>query len=160
MNESAGDIPKSDIEVLSQLVDDEEGLYRLRGGCRIYYLKIGGDVFDEDTMCRPYLLIPKLPALPNNDTWTQMTIYRDSENSKLRSSILSDPLVGAGRAVWHPHMVDILSLETLEHYRSDVHEAVYKNDVQRSRPMIAKFACFEWQIDFVVRETDACYELT
>lgn len=51
------------VEILSQEISDEEGLYRVRAGQRVYYLTIPTEVFDEDTMCRPYLLIPQLPSL-------------------------------------------------------------------------------------------------
>ncbi|KAI0542538.1 hypothetical protein GGR58DRAFT_452693 [Xylaria digitata] len=51
------------IEVLSQEISDEEGMYRIRSRQHVYYLTISTDVFDEDTMCRPYLLLPQLPSL-------------------------------------------------------------------------------------------------
>ena len=44
---------KTNIEVLSQAIDDEEGLYRLKIGQKVHYLTISTDVFDDDTMCRP-----------------------------------------------------------------------------------------------------------
>ena len=55
-------VSKSDIEVLNQLIDNEEGAYRIRAGCRVQYLYIPTNVLDDLTMCRPRLLIPKLPT--------------------------------------------------------------------------------------------------
>lgn len=56
-------VHRSDLEVLSQLIDDDVGSYRIRAGRTVHYLTIAADVFDEDTMCRPYLLILKLPRI-------------------------------------------------------------------------------------------------
>ncbi|KAI0452350.1 hypothetical protein F5B21DRAFT_516118 [Xylaria acuta] len=49
-------LPKSDIEIISPCIDDENGYYRLRVGRRVQYLAISSDVFDDDTTRRPYLL--------------------------------------------------------------------------------------------------------
>jgi hypothetical protein len=83
-------VPKSDIEILSQHIDDETGYYRLRLGRRVHYVTIPCGVFDDDTMCRPYLLIPRLPELPDSP-WTTMTISR-GEDGSLTSTISMDPL--------------------------------------------------------------------
>ncbi|KAH9214491.1 hypothetical protein DL95DRAFT_389461, partial [Leptodontidium sp. 2 PMI_412] len=57
-------VPISQIEILNQLIDDEQGIYRVRAGHRVHYVTIPTSTFDEDTMCRPYLLIPQLPVFP------------------------------------------------------------------------------------------------
>jgi hypothetical protein len=60
-------VPKSKIEILSQRIADEEGSYRAQAGTRVHHLIIPTNVFDDNTMCRPYLLIPKYSGVPNND---------------------------------------------------------------------------------------------
>ena len=55
------------ISILNQLIGDDEGDYRIRVGRHVGYLTINTDVFDDITMCRPYLLIPKLPPLQRVD---------------------------------------------------------------------------------------------
>ncbi|KAM5345887.1 hypothetical protein ACJ41O_011748 [Fusarium nematophilum] len=137
--------PKPDIEVLSQLIDDEDGHYRLRVGRRVHYLTIPTDVFDDDTMCRPYLLIPKLPALPDSP-WTTMRISRD-ENGSLTSTISNDPLREI-QTTWHETRIDILSLQKTRRFRSGVHEVQCNGS-----PAIAKIACFEWDVRRIERET-------
>jgi len=67
----------STISILNQIINDEEGAYRVRVGDKVGYLTISTDVFDEDTVCRPYLLIPKLPEFPK-DEWTRIKIVRPS----------------------------------------------------------------------------------
>lgn len=98
----------SAISILKQIIDDEEGAYRIRFSERAGYLTISTDVFDEDTMCRPHLLIPKLPALPN-DGWTRIKIVRPSVDAPLEVIATNHPLPEV-ETVWHPKRVDVLSL--------------------------------------------------
>ena len=83
-------ICESDLEVLSQEIDDETGSYRIRGGQMVYYLTIATDIFDEDKMCRPHLVVPKLSDFPNGE-WTRMEVYCEADGS-LRSRISREPL--------------------------------------------------------------------
>ncbi|KAL2753671.1 hypothetical protein ACRALDRAFT_2060808 [Sodiomyces alcalophilus JCM 7366] len=138
-------LSKSDMEILSQYIDDEHGCYRLRAGPRVYYLTISTDVFDDDTMCRPYLLIPRLPDLPNTP-WTTMAISRDQDGS-LASIISTDPLPEI-RTTWHERRIDVLSLTRTRRIRSGVHEVQYDG-----APAIAKMACFQWEIPRIEHET-------
>ncbi|KAJ9142580.1 Lipopolysaccharide kinase (Kdo/WaaP) family protein [Coniochaeta hoffmannii] len=138
-------LPKSDIEILSQYIDDEAGYYRLRLGRRVHYVTIPSGVFDDDTMCRPYLLIPRLPDLPNSP-WTTITISRD-ENGSLTSTISMDPLPEI-QTTWHELRVDVLSLERTRRFRSGVYEVQYNG-----APAIAKIACFKWDMARIERET-------
>lgn len=138
-------LPKPDIEVLSQLIDDENGSYRLRVERRVHYLTISSGIFDEDTMCRPYLLIPRLPDLPVSP-WTTMTISR-AEDGSLISTISTDPLPEI-KQTWHDVRIDVLSLERTTRFNSGVHEVQYDG-----APAIAKIACFEWDIARIERET-------
>ncbi|OTA78342.1 hypothetical protein M434DRAFT_402234 [Hypoxylon sp. CO27-5] len=136
---------KPDIEILSQCINDENGYYRLRVDSTVHYLIIPSGVFDEDTMCRPYLLIPRLPDFPDSP-WTTMTLSR-GEDGSLTSTISTDPLPEIQTA-WHPQRVDVLSLKRTRRFRSGVHEVQYDGGVA-----IAKIACFNWDIARVERET-------
>lgn len=122
----------------------DDGHYRLRTGRGVRYLRIPIGTFDDDTMCRPYLLITRLPELPDSP-WTVMTISQD-ENGSLTSVISMDPLPEI-RTEWHEQHVDVLTLKSTRRFRSGVHEARY-NDV----PTIAKIACFEWEMRRIERE--------
>ncbi|KAF5243797.1 hypothetical protein FANTH_7991 [Fusarium anthophilum] len=88
-------VPKSDIEVLNQEIDEDEGQSRIRAGNRVHYVTIPGHaspnrIFDEDTLCRPYLLVPKLPPFPDVD-WTKMSLSLGPDGS-VQSDILFEPL--------------------------------------------------------------------
>ena len=142
-----GTISKSDIEVLSQLIDDDTGTYRIRAAQRVYYLIIATNVFDDDTMCRPYLLIPALPDLPTGD-WIKGEVYRQADRSL--ASRISWAVLPATKSIWHATLVDVLSLVETKRHRSGVHEVLYQG-----RPAVAKIACFEWDIPRIERETCA-----
>ncbi|KAI9663863.1 MAG: hypothetical protein M1821_007353 [Bathelium mastoideum] len=138
-------VPKSEVEVLSQEIDDEDGFYQVRAGRKVHYLHIPAHIFDEDTMCRPYLLIPKLPDFPDTD-WTTMHIYRGASGS-LEFAISFDPLPTV-QTTWHPRRIGVLSLKQTKRHRSNVHEVLYEN-----RPAVAKIARFEWEIPRMETET-------
>lgn len=140
-----------DLEVLSQLIDDEAGDYRVRAGDRVNYIHILGDVFDEDTMCRPHLLLPALPKLPPG-VWTQMTIERDRDGS-LSQTISWDDLP-AVTYIWHSTFVDVLSLKEQKWLRSGVKEVLWG-----TKTAISKIACFGWQIPNMNNETSVYHAL-
>jgi hypothetical protein len=96
------------ISILNQLIDDTDGDYRVRFGDRVGYLTILTNVFDEDTTCRPYLLTPQLPRLPE-DSWTRMKITRSSADAPLHITTTNDPLPEV-EIVWHPQKIDVLAL--------------------------------------------------
>ena len=144
-------VPKEDIEVLSQLINDDEGVYRVRAGNRVHYLTIPTNVFDDDTMCRPYLLIPKLPNFPDSN-WTTMHISRQGDDNRavIQSTIAHDPLP-AIPTTWHPEHIDVLTLKQTERYRSNVHEVLPRGG---DSPAVSEIACFEWDIPRIHNETN------
>ncbi|KAH8179051.1 alpha-galactosidase A [Sarocladium implicatum] len=135
-----------DIEVLSQYIDNEDANYRLRVGEEVRYLQIPVDgVFDDDILCRPYLLIPQLPDLPDSP-WTVMSITRNNRG-QTTFTVSTEPLPEI-QTIWHDRRVDVLSLKRTRRFRSGVHEVQYNG-----APAIAKIACFEWEIPRLERET-------
>lgn len=112
-------VPKSEIEVLSQEISDEFGFYRIRAGQRVHYVTITASVFDDDTMCRPNLLIPQLPDFPDKK-WTKMEVMRKPDGS-LVSEISYGPLPSA-HTKWYSKIVDVVSLEKVKQQWSSVHE--------------------------------------
>ncbi|KAJ4328632.1 hypothetical protein N0V84_000991 [Fusarium piperis] len=150
--DTRGVVPNDSIEVLSQEIYDEEGMYRVRLGQRVYYLTIPTNVFDEDTMCRPYLLVPQLPSL-SDIPWSKITLTRNGDGS-LAVTASHDPLQGV-TFTWHEKRIDVLSLPQTKRLRSGVFETLYEG-----RAAVAKIACFEWQIPRLTRETWAYCVLT
>lgn len=136
-------VPK--IKIVNQLIGDERGVYRIQHGDRVGYITISTDVFDEDTMCRPYLLIPQLPELPAT-AWTRMTIS-PSKSSKYDVTVSYDPLPEI-ETPWHSRRVDILSLSFQVRHKSAVHEVPFEDCTA-----IVKYAPFDWEIRRLRRET-------
>ncbi|KAI7219930.1 hypothetical protein KC333_g2662 [Hortaea werneckii] len=136
-------VPK--IEIVNQLINDESGVYRVQHGDRVGYITISTDVFDEDTMCRPYFQIPQLPELPAT-AWTRMTIS-PSRSSKYDITV-SNNLLPEIETLWHPRCVDILSLSFQVRHKSAVHEVPFENTTA-----IVKYAPFDWEIRRLKRET-------
>ena len=141
--------PKSKMEVLSQEIGDNVGYYRVRAGNRVHRLTINCDVYDEDTMCRPYLLIQRLPDFPDA-AWTKMHIFREvaGDPSSPISNTISWEMPPAIEPTWHPEYIDVLSLRRTERYGPNVHEVVFNG-----RPAISKIACWEWEISRLENET-------
>jgi hypothetical protein len=107
-------VPKSNILVLNQEIDDEKGFYRVQAGRRIHYLVIFAGVFDDTTMYRPYLLVPCLPELPDYE-WTTMEIsYR--EGGFVETKISSEPLPAIDKnAIWHTNKIEVLDIKRKEY---------------------------------------------
>ena len=143
-------VPKSTIEILSQEIDDEFGLYRVRAGDRVHYLNIPTNFFDEDTMSRPYLLIPKLPDFPDRN-WSEMRIDRGSDGS-LDSKISYDELPSV-KITFHPQRINVLSLHKTKRLGPRVSEVLYNG-----HPAVAKIACFDREIPRLEVES-AVYEV-
>lgn len=147
-DDSSGMVPKSDIEVLSQEIGDEHGPYRIRAGHRVHYLTIFVQptaVFNELTLCRPYLLIPELPPFPSTD-WTLMTIRRGLDG-KLQSFISFEPLDQV-ESSWHQRSVDVLSLKRLRYHKQRVHEVQFEGQAA-----ISKIAILQWWMPQLEHET-------
>ena len=138
----------SSISVLNQHIDDEEGVYRIQYDDIVHYVTISTDVFDEDTMCRPYLLIPKLRELPEqNHVWTRMHVSKNATGS-LKISTTTDALPAIRNPLVGIELVDVFSLKAVKRHCSSVHEVFY-NEL----PAIAKIASFDWDFHRLENET-------
>jgi hypothetical protein len=136
------------VTILNQEIDNERGIYRIQHGSKVVYLTIMADVYDEDTMCRPYLLLPKLPALPQED-WTRMHISKDSSEQgtdAFNVVVTNDALPGVD-TIWHSRCIEVLTLVPIESHRSSVYEVMYDGT-----PAFCKIATFDWQIPRMERE--------
>ena len=131
-----GFVSKSKLEILDQEISNERGVYRVRAGDRVHYLTIPTTIFDEDTMGKPFLLIPQRPDFPDTD-WTRVTISRDSDGA-LTHAISYDPLPQL-KFRFHENLVDILSIPVITRLRCGVHQVLYQDC-----PAIAKYSCFDW----------------
>ncbi|CVL10493.1 uncharacterized protein FPRN_12913 [Fusarium proliferatum] len=150
-------VSKSDIEVLNQEIDEDEGQYRIRAGNRIHYVTIPGyaspkRVFNEDTLCRPYLLVPELPPFPDTD-WTKMRLSLGADGS-VQSDTSFEPLDEV-ESTWHPQHIDVLSLKRIKYHKQRVREVEYQGQAA-----ISKIAVLQWLIPQLEHETRVYESLT
>ncbi|KAF5705875.1 hypothetical protein FMUND_11851 [Fusarium mundagurra] len=150
-------VPKSDIKVLNQEIDEDEGQYRIRAGNRVHYVTIPGyaspnRIFDETTLCRPYLLVPELPPFPDED-WTRMRLSLGPDGS-VRSDISFEPLDEV-ECTWHPQRIDVLSLKRIKYHKQRVREVEYQG-----KTAISKVAVLQWLVPQVEHETRMYEALT
>ncbi|EWG51022.1 hypothetical protein FVEG_10133, partial [Fusarium verticillioides 7600] len=150
-------VPKSDIEILNQEIDENEGQYRIRAGNRVHYVTIPGyaspnRIFDEDTLCRPYLLVPKLPPFPDGD-WTKMRLSLGLDGS-VQPDISFEPLDEV-EFTWHPQHIDVLSLKRIKYHKQRVREVEYEG-----KPAISKIAVLQWLVPQVEHEARMYEALT
>ncbi|KAF9771235.1 hypothetical protein IL306_011153 [Fusarium sp. DS 682] len=143
-------VPKSEIEVLNQEIDDDEALYRIRAGDRVHYVTIPGHdshdrLFNQDTLCRPYLLLPEFPPFPDTD-WTKMRLYRGTDGS-VQPDISFEPLDEI-ECTWHPRSIDILSLKRIKYHKQRIREVEFEG-----RTAISKIAVLQWLMPQVEHET-------
>ncbi|KAF5601682.1 uncharacterized protein FSUBG_8047 [Fusarium subglutinans] len=143
-------VPQSDIEILNQEIDEDEGQYRIRAGNRVHYVTIPGHaspnpIFDEDTLCRPYLLVPKLPPFPDED-WTKMSLSLGPDGS-VQSDISFEPLDEV-KSTWHPQHIDVLLLKRIKYHKQRVREVEYQGKIA-----ISKIAVLQWLVPQIEHET-------
>lgn len=137
--------PRSELKILSQETSVEMGYRRVQAGNRIHYLTINCDVYDESTMSRPYLLIPRLPEFPDTG-WTAMHVSRGLYGSPV--STISYESLPSIESTWHPEYIDILSLHRTKRYTANFHQVLFNGC-----PAISKIACWEWEIPRLENET-------
>lgn len=137
--------PKPEFKILTQEISAEIGYYRIQAENRVHYLSINCDVYDESTMSRPYLLIPRLPEFPDTE-WTTMHVSRGLYGTPM-STISYEPLPSI-ESTWHPEYIDVLSLHQTKRYTANVHRVLFNG-----RPAMSKIACWEWEIPRLENET-------
>ena len=149
-----GEAMGSKMTVLNQEIDrgTEPSYYRmLVDGKDNKYSTIDAGTYDCDTLCFPPDLLENLPNFPPGD-WNSGRIGRDDRCTMpvivktLRAELPSI------RPLWHPHGYDYLSFTMVERLTSNVSIA---SAPAFKKPMIIKYARFEWEIGYYARETGA-----
>jgi hypothetical protein len=82
-------------------------MYHIRTGKWVYYLTISTNMFDEETMCHPYLLNPQLLVF-QDIPWSKINPSRNRDGS-LDITASHEPLQEI-TFTWHEKRIDALSL--------------------------------------------------
>lgn len=115
-------------------------------GQYIRYIHIDPDVYGQDVVEFPPLLLERLPPLPSHLNWNITHITR-SPTGEINASSRREESREVTR-LWHPKLVDILSLKMINQRTTRVSEVVYE-----SSAAIAKIAGFDWEIKYAEDET-------
>lgn len=139
---------KPELEVLSQQIGDDDARYRIRAGSWVYYFIIPEPptrLFDQDTLCQPPLLLPKLPTLPDGD-WIEMTLTAGPDGQII--SRVSYEALDEITACWHPRRIDVLSVKRTARYNPRTSLVDFEGE-----QVVCKLAPFPWEIPYLQRET-------
>jgi hypothetical protein len=132
-------------EVLSMEADEStESVYRILIGGQVKYIRVDPGTYDIDTLSFPPHFLDQLPELPVGG-WTHARIFKSSSNISFELS--SRPLAGV-RSRWHPNIIDILSLPSLDLLDIRVQLVTFGSTVA-----VAKIARFELEIPSTDNET-------
>ncbi|KAH2761566.1 hypothetical protein KXW10_000388 [Aspergillus fumigatus] len=144
---------KPKVEVLQAEVDEnDQSFFRLRvDGRAIKYLTVEPGLYNAEDMCFGPSLLSILPSFPPGD-WNDGLVARDTNSGQpffARASRTQFPSV---RHRWHGIYVDYLDIVVGEKLRTGVYEVTCP---RFDTVVVAKFARFEWEIQYLENETVA-----
>ncbi|KAB8200108.1 hypothetical protein BDV34DRAFT_232433 [Aspergillus parasiticus] len=141
------------IQLLQAEVDerDQSFLRLLIDGQTIKYITVEPGIYSADDLCFGPTLKTLLPELPAGD-WNNGVVDRDPKTS-LPSFVHADrtmfPYV---RNTWHDVFVDYMDITIGRRVRTGIYEI---RSPMFHTPVIAKFARFAWEIQYLEDETTA-----
>ncbi|KAL4778619.1 hypothetical protein BJX76DRAFT_362564 [Aspergillus varians] len=146
-------IKNPNVEILQAEVDEnDQSFFRLQvDGRTIKYLTIGPDLYNAEDMCFGPSLIPLLPDFPPGD-WNDGLVARDPNNSKPFFARASQTQFPSATHQWHGVSIDYLDIVVGKKLRTGVYEV---SCPRFDTIVVAKFARFEWAIQYLDNETIA-----
>jgi predicted Ser/Thr protein kinase len=144
---------KAKIELLQAEVDEnDQSFFRLLvDGQAIKYITIEPGIYSTEDMCFGPSLVSLLPDLPPGN-WNDGLIARDGENGQPRFTRITRTAFASVRNTWHPTSVDYLDLAIGRKLRTGVYEV---SCPLFTHVVVAKFARFEWEVQYMENETTA-----
>ncbi|KAJ5731357.1 uncharacterized protein N7483_005865 [Penicillium malachiteum] len=144
------------IELLQAEVDcdgDDQSFFRLLIEDRyIKYLTIDTGIYSTDDMCFGPSLASLLPVLPPGD-WNDGLVSKNKEGQPYFASMKMTQFPGIPN-IWHKNFIDYSELSIGEKLRTGIYEVEYKSQIP-NRTIVAKFARFPWEIQYLENETKA-----
>jgi len=138
---------------LNQEIDcegDTPSYYRMLVNKKDFkYITIEPKIYEVDDMCFPPILLSKLPPFPAGN-WNYGRISQAAENTTTFFAETSRKDFPSITPLWHAKSYDYLSFNIGERLKSNVYVA---SSPQFEKPIIAKFARFEWEIGYYIAET-------
>lgn len=141
------------VEILNQEIDCEDSTlsyYRMLVNKKHFkYITIEPKIYEIDDLCFPPILLSKLPQFPAGD-WNYGRISKAAETKTPFFAETCRKDYPSITSPWHAKFYDYLSFKIGERLRANVYVA---SASQFEKPIIAKFARFEWEIGYYITET-------
>lgn len=140
------------IEFLEEEVnEDGQSFFRLLVDQRsIKYITIESGLYSVEDMCFGLILATILPDLPPGD-WNDGLVAKD-ESGRPHFARVCRTAFPSVESVWHSTYVDFQDITVGEEITTGIYEVTCS---QFAVPVIAKFARFEWEIQYLDNETEA-----
>ncbi|KAJ6015465.1 alpha-galactosidase A precursor [Penicillium herquei] len=144
------------IELLQAEVDCDGGdqsFFRLLIEDRcIKYLTVDPGIYSTEDMCFGPSLASLLPVLPPGD-WNDGLISKDKNGQPYFASFKTTQFAGV-QSTWHKTYIDYSELSIGEKLRTGIYQVECKS-LFPNRTIVAKFARFSWEIQYLENETKA-----
>lgn len=141
------------IELLQAEVDEnDESFFRLLvDGRSIKYITVEPRIYSAEDMCFGPSLVSLLPEFPTGD-WNDGRVAKNAKDGRPHFAYINlTPFPGVQRT-WHGTYVDYLELSIGRKLRTGIYEVQCSlfDDI-----VVAKFARFPWEIQYIENETIA-----
>jgi predicted Ser/Thr protein kinase len=128
----------------------DDSHFRIRIGNKVKYVVVAPGTLTSDELFLPLYSLPPLPY--NEDDWTVAHVSRRAGDKKLETSLERRQLRGV-KEIWHPEMIDCLSLVRTERLTVNTSGCIRKDQPAPCPALVAKIARFEWEIPRIEHET-------
>lgn len=143
------------VELLqAEVAEDDESYFRiLVDGRSVKYITIEHGLYSEEDMCFGPSLAVILPDLPPGD-WNDGLVAKNPETGHPHFARAVRTEFPSVTSLWHNTRIDYQDIVVGEKIRTGIYEITC---AQFDVPVVAKFARFEWEIQYLENET-AAYE--
>ncbi|KNG88467.1 alpha-galactosidase A precursor [Aspergillus nomiae NRRL 13137] len=147
-----GNQPKIDL-LQAEVDENNQSFFRLLvDGRAVKYITVEPGLYSVEDMCFGPSLISILPELPQGD-WNDGLVARDANDGRPQFAYARRTQFPSVRNTWHGTYVDYMELSIGRKLRTGIYEvkcSSFDNDV-----VVAKFARFPWEIQYIENETTA-----
>ncbi|PYH35911.1 alpha-galactosidase A precursor [Aspergillus neoniger CBS 115656] len=142
------------IELLQAEVDEtDQSFFRLLvNGQSIKYITIEPGIYSTEDMCFGPSLVSILPDFPSGD-WNDGLVSKDAKDNQPRFTSIKLTQFPGVQNIWHETHINYLDLSVERKLRTGIYKvkcSQYDNVV-----VVAKFARFPWEIQYIGNETAA-----
>ncbi|KAF9882594.1 hypothetical protein FE257_006223 [Aspergillus nanangensis] len=141
------------IDLLQAEVDENnQSFFRLLvDGRTVKYITVEPGIYSTEDMCFGPSLVSILPPLPSGD-WNDGLVVRDANDGRPQFAYVSLTQFPGVQNTWHETYVDYLELSIGRKLRTGIYEVKCSSF---DHIVVAKFARFPWEIQYIENETTA-----